>query len=62
MDIGVPGQGDGVVFQILGKAQQDPHGQLVVQEPALEIAGGGAPGPGVKAHNIPGLNAQLPGV
>ena len=61
MDISVPGQSEGMVFQVFGKAQQDAHGQLVVQEPALEIAGGSAPGPGVKAHDVPGLNAQFPG-
>ena len=46
------------VFQVLGKAQQNAHRQLVVQEAALEVAGGGAAGAGVEAHNVANGNAQ----
>jgi hypothetical protein len=43
---------DIVVFQILGKAQQDTHGQLVVQKTALQITGSRSSGSGFEADKI----------
>ena len=50
-----------VILQVFGKAQQDAHRQLVIQEPALEIAGGGAAGAGIEADDITDGNAQCLG-
>ena len=60
--IGFPGGGDVVVGKILGKAQQNAYGQFIIQEPAFQVAGGSAPGAGVKADIVTHLNAQFPGV
>ena len=54
-------EGDMVVRQILGQAEQHAHGQLVVQEAALQVAGGGALGSGIEADEIADFQAQLTG-
>ena len=53
---------DAVVLQILGKAQQNAYAQLIIQETALQIPGSSALGSGVKADDIPHLNAQCLGI
>ena len=61
MGVDPAGGGDVVVGQILGKTKQNAHGQLIVQEAALQVAGGGALGPGIEADDIAHLQAQLTG-
>ena len=62
MDVYFSCRSDFLIRQVFGKAQQNAHAELVVQEAALEIPGGGPPGPGVKADVISHFNAQLPGL
>ena len=48
-----------LLFSVLGISQQDRRGQLVIQEPALDVSGSRQPGAGIKAHIIPRHDAQL---
>ena len=59
---GFPGGDDLLIRQILGKAQENAHAELVVQETALQIAGGGFSGAGFETDDVTHLNAQLSGV
>ena len=45
-----------------GQPQQDGHRELIVQKAALDIARWGDDRAGVKAHDVPGEDAQGPGV
>ena len=54
--------GEVLVLHELGQAQQNAHGQLVVQEAALDIAGSGDPGPGLEADDVAHLHTQSAGI
>ena len=52
-------RGDALVLEILGQADQDGGGELVVQKTALDVALLRDPGPGIKADDVPHADAQL---
>ena len=58
VEIDLPGGGHTPVLQLLGVGQQNGCTELVIQKPALDVAGLRHYGTGIKANHIPLADAQ----